>query len=69
MPVCALICAMEDFWGILKRECYYGRRFTCRENLVQRIEPYITYYNIRRMQRNLSVLTPLEKHYSYPLAA
>ena len=26
-------------------------------------------YNNRRVQRNLGVLTPMEKHYSYPLAA
>ena len=32
-------------------------------------ESYITYYNNRRVQRNLGVLTPMEKHYSYPLTA
>ena len=60
---------MEGFWGILKRERYYGKRFTSREDLVQMIENYITYYNNRRVQRSLGVLTPMEKHYSYPLAA
>ena len=60
---------MEGFWGILKRERYYGRRFTSREELVSMIENYITYYNNRRVQRNLGVLTPMEKHYSYLLAA
>ena len=60
---------MEGFWGILKRERYYGRRFTCREELVSMIESYITYYNNRRVQRNLGVLTPMEKHYSYLMAA
>ena len=61
--------SMEGFWGILKRERYYGKRFTSREELVQMIENYITYYNNRRVQRNLGVLTPMEKHHSYPLAA
>lgn len=51
---------MEGFWGILKRECYYGRRFTSRESLVQTIEGYIDYYNNRRIQRNLGILTPME---------
>ena len=60
---------MEGFWGILKRERYYGRRFTCREELVSMIENYITYYNNRRVQRNLGVLTPMEKHQRYLLAA
>ena len=53
---------MEGFWGILKRERYYGRRFTCKRELVQMIETYIHYYNTRRVQRNLGVLTPMEKH-------
>lgn len=56
---------MEGFWGILKRERYYGKRFTCRESLVNMIEEYITYYNTRRLQRSLGVLTPLEKHALY----
>ncbi len=60
---------MEGFWGILKRERYYGRRFTSREELVQMIENYIAYYNNSRVQRNLGVLTPMEKHLSYSLAA
>lgn len=46
----------------MKRERYYGRRFTCKRELVQMIETYIHYYNTRRVQRNLGVLTPMEKH-------
>ena len=53
---------MEGFWGILKRERYYGRRFTDRESLVRMIENYIVYYNHQRLQRNLGVLTPMQKH-------
>ena len=60
---------MEGFWGILKRERYYGRKFTSREDLVAMIENYIDYYNGKRVQRNLGVLTPLEKHRQYELAA
>ena len=60
---------MEGFWGILKRERYYGRRFESREELVEMIENYILYYNNRRLQRNLGVLTPMEKHQSYKSAA
>ena len=36
---------MEGFWGILKRERYYGKRFTDRESLVKMIEEYITIPN------------------------
>ena len=53
---------MEGFWGILKRERYYGRRFTSREELVEMIEAYILYYNTQRVQKNLDILTPMEKH-------
>lgn len=53
---------MEGFWGILKRERYYGRRFTDKRSLVQMIHSYIHYYNTRRVQRNLGTLTPMEKH-------
>lgn len=60
---------MEGFWGILKRERYYGKRFTNKETLVKMIEDYIDYYNNKRLQRNLGVLTPMEKHQSFLLVA
>lgn len=56
---------MEGFWGILKRERYYGRRFTNKQELVNMIRSYISYYNSRRVQRNLGILTPMEKHLQY----
>lgn len=60
---------MEGFWGILKRERYYGNRFTARDSLVKMIEDYIEYYNTRRLQRKLGILTPFEKHEQYLAAA
>jgi len=60
---------MEGFWGIIKRERYYGKRFTSRESVVKMIDEYIDYYNNKRLQRNLGVLTPKEKHESYLQAA
>ncbi len=57
--------SMEGFWGRLKREHYYGREFTGKQILIQTIESYISYYNTRRVQRNLGVLTPLEKFNLY----
>lgn len=53
---------MEGFCGILKRERYYGKRFTFKQELVQMIHDYIYYYNTQRVQRNLGVVTPVEKH-------
>ena len=60
---------MEGFGGILKRERYYGKRFTDRGTLVKMIEDYIDYYNNKRLQRNLGILTPMEKHEIYLQAA
>ncbi len=60
---------MEGFWGIIKRERYYGKRFTSRESIVKMIEDYIDYYNNKRLQRNLGILTPMEKHEMYLKAA
>lgn len=60
---------MEGFWGIIKKERYYGKRFTNRKAIVEMIENYIRYYNTKRLQRNLGVLTPMEKHEMYLKAA
>ena len=60
---------MEGFWGIMKRERYYGKQFNSREELVAMIENYIYYYNNERYQRRFGVLTPMEKYESYYLAA
>ena len=51
---------MKGFWGILKRERYYGRKFTSRELLCRMIREYIAYYNFSRLQRRLGVHTPME---------
>ena len=42
---------MEGFWGILKREMYYGQKFDSRDSLVSSIKGYIEYYNGKRIQR------------------
>lgn len=60
---------MEGFWGILKREMYYNRKFTSRKELVQAIKDYIFYYNNDRLQRRLSVMTPMQFHDRYLKAA
>ena len=54
----------QGFWGILKRECYYGHTFTSRKQLISTIESYIDYYNNRRYQHRLFVQTPMQAHVS-----
>ena len=51
---------MEGFWGILKREMYYDRKFYTKEELIQAITEYMDYYSNNRPQRGLGVLTPAE---------
>lgn len=60
---------MEGFWGILKREMYYGKRFASKADLVNAIESYLRYYNTERIQRNLHLMTPVEYHENYRAAA
>lgn len=58
---------MEGLWGILKQERYYGKRFTSKHDLAQIIHRCIRYYN-KRIQRNLGIMTPMEKHAIYLVA-
>ena len=60
---------MEGFWGILKRETYYEKRFTSKTDLINAIESYIHYYNTERIQRKLHLMTPVEYHENYYAAA
>ena len=60
---------MEGFWGILKREMYYGKRFTSKRDLINAIESYIYYYNTKRIQRKLHLMAPVEYHENYYLVA
>lgn len=51
---------MEGFWGTLKSEMYYLRKFHTFGDLDQAIDEYIEFYNTRRLQKNLKGLTPIE---------
>ena len=51
---------MENFFGILKQEIYYGNKFYSYEHLRQTIEDYIKYYNEERIKEKLGYLSPVE---------
>ena len=53
---------MEGFWGILKSEMYYLRKFTDEQELISAIEHYIYFYNTKRYQKRLHCMTPMEFH-------
>lgn len=51
---------MENFFGILKQEIYYGNKFYSYEHLKQTIEAFIKYYNEERIKEKLGYLSPVE---------
>lgn len=51
---------MEAFWGMLKSEMYYLRRFNSYSELEDSIFDYIEYYNNHRYQKRLRCMTPIE---------
>lgn len=51
---------MEAFWGMLKSEMYYLRKFSNYDELESAIIEYIDYYNNHRYQKCLNCMTPLE---------
>lgn len=51
---------MEAFWGMLKSEMYYLRKFDTYEDLEKAIIGYIDYYNNYRYQKRLNCMTPIE---------
>ena len=53
---------MEGFWGILKSEMYYLKKFTSRDDLISAIEHYLDFYNNKRYQQRLKCMTPMEFH-------
>lgn len=55
---------MEGWWGIVKSEMYYLKKFTSREELVSAIENYINFYNTRRYQKRLNYMTPCEYYFA-----
>ena len=55
---------MEGYWGILKSEMYYLKKFTSKEELTEAIENYINFYNTERFQLKLKCMTPMEFHYA-----
>ena len=51
---------MEGFFGILKSEMFYGKRFESLEELIDKITEYIKFYNEARFQKRLGCMAPLE---------
>lgn len=51
---------MENFFGIMKQEMYYGTVYESFEDLQRAIDDYIYYYNHKRIKAKLTGLSPIE---------
>ncbi len=62
---------MENFFGKLKNEMFYGHEyeFNTIEELKQTIDEYIYYYNNERIQTKLKGLTPCQARSSLTISA
>lgn len=51
---------MENFFGLLKQEMYYGEALRTYEALKRDIESYIYYYNHKRIKQKLAGMSPVQ---------
>lgn len=51
---------MENFFGVIKQEMYYGYIYYRYEQLKEAIEKYIDYYNNQRIKQKLSWISSVE---------
>ena len=51
---------MENFFGILKQEMYYGTTYYSFNELKEDIEKYIKYYNEKRIKEKLGWMSPVQ---------
>ena len=56
---------MENFFGLLKQEIYYGRVFNSYQELSQAITGWISYYNTKRIKKKLNWMTPVQFRLDY----
>lgn len=59
---------MENFFGILKQEIYYGNTFYSFDELKTKIDKFIEYYNNKRTKQKLGFLSPVEYRLKYQVA-
>ena len=59
---------MENFFGILKQEMYYGCAYYSYDSLKTAIEKYIKYYNEQRIKKSLGWMSPIEYRLSLQVA-
>ncbi len=56
---------MENFFGLLKQEIYYGHVFKSYQGLEEAIVTWIHYYNTKRIKKKLSWMSPVQYRLNY----
>lgn len=51
---------IENFFGTLKSELFYLKKFDSIQQLKKEIKQYIYYYNNERIKSNLNKMSPIE---------
>lgn len=51
---------MENFFGLLKSEMFYGEHFNSIEEFVEKLEEFIYYYNNSRIKAKLKGMSPIQ---------
>lgn len=51
---------IENFFGILKSEMFYGKEFKSVEQFIKALKKYIVYYNEERIKSKLGGLSPIQ---------
>ena len=59
---------MENFFGLMKQEMYYGHVYRSYEELKLAIEQYIKYYNEQRIKQLLGWMSPVEYRLAFQAA-
>ena len=59
---------MENFFGLLKQEIYYGKTYCSYDELKRAIEYYIKYYNEKHIKERLSWLSTIQYRLRYSVA-
>lgn len=56
---------IENFFGLMKQEMYYGKTYHSYEELALAINEYIEYYNYERIKETLHWMSPVEYRLSH----
>lgn len=59
--------AMENFFGRLKVEMFYGEKFSSVEDFITKLHDYISYYNNERISLKLKGMSPVQYRTHYQI--